>query len=590
MAKRWRIRPFDQARVLELQRLAGVPPIVAQLLLARDISDPSAALRFLGAALKDLYEPTALPGVPAAASIIVEMIRRGEQVCIYGDYDADGITATAVLFRCLRALGTDVFYHVPHRIDDGYGLHDDALRKIAARGAKLIVTVDCGITAIEQAETARSLGMKLVISDHHELGPRLPPADVVVHPKLPGGGYPFPGLAGSGVAFKLAWAICQEYEKATRVSGRLKQLLITCLGLAALGTVADVVPLVDENRILVRHGISALQQSSIPGVRALLRITELSSKAQLESDDVAFTLAPRLNAAGRLGQAALAVELLTTDSEERAQSLAEYLHELNANRETLERRVYTAAKKQCEDLGDPGAVPALVLSGRGWHPGVIGIVAGRLAERYHVPVAVISFDEVSGRPGIGSARSIAGLDLHAALSACSHRLVTYGGHAAAAGLRIEESQVQGFRAEFCEHVATRLSSQDRVAELWIDGEAPLSALTRNIVEQIECLAPFGHGNPRPLLYTETVRLIEAPRRIGGGGRHLSLRLEQHGVTMRAVAFGGGEWADELAALTQPIEVAFRPVLNTFRGRRNVELQLADWRITSMANKSALSLA
>jgi single-stranded-DNA-specific exonuclease len=277
----------------------------------------------------------------------------------------------------------------------------------------------------------------------------------------------------------------------------------------------------------------------------------------------------------------LGVELITTESPTRAASLAEYIHELNGSRETLERSVYLAAHKQLKEQFDAEAEPALVLAGVGWHLGVIGIVAGRLAEKYHRPVVIISWDQVGAKPGIGSARSVARLNLHQALAACERHLVSHGGHAAAAGLKIEESKLEAFRADFCEHVAAQMSHEDRVAEVQIDAEATLGQLTLKTVEQMEQLAPFGNANPRPVLCASGVTLADPPRRIGSGERHLSVRVRQHGVTVRGVAFGQGEAADELAGMTAPLDLAFRPVINDFNGRRSVEMHLVDWRSSTL---------
>jgi single-stranded-DNA-specific exonuclease len=298
---------------------------------------------------------------------------------------------------------------------------------------------------------------------------------------------------------------------------------------------------------------------------------------RLDSEDLGFTLAPRLNAAGRLGQPQLAVELLVTDRPERAEELALYIDQLNASRQTLERSIQLAASKQVKEQFDPDADAALVLAERGWHPGVIGIVAGRLASKHHRPVVLISWDGMSTRPGVGSARSIPGFNLHAALESCDEYLLSHGGHAMAAGLKIEEGRLDAFRNAFCEVAAAEINEQQRVADLWIDAEAPLSAFTLQAVSQIERLGPFGELNARPLLCASGATLSGPPRPLGSGGRHLSMKLSQHGVTFRAVAFGGAEWADDLAAVDRPIDVAFRPVVNTFQGRRNVELHLVDWR-------------
>ena len=577
MAKCWRIHPHDADCVAALQRAAGIPAVVAQLLVCRGTTDASLAQMFLDPRLSALREPQLLPGCEQAARRIHAAVAAGERIVVYGDYDVDGMTGTAILWLCLKLLGANVGYYIPHRIDEGYGLNSEAIRTLAAEKARVVVTVDCGIGSLAEAAVAREHGLELVITDHHQPGPMVPQAAAVVHPRLPGSDYPFGELSGSGVAMKLAWALCQEASGAKKVGQRMKDFLLQAVGLAALGTVADVVPLIDENRVLVRHGLLSLAQRPTLGLAALVQVSGLSDKKELNSEDVAFALAPRLNAAGRLGQPQLAVELLVTDRPERAAELAQYLDQLNATRQTLERSILLAAGKQAKDEFSPADDPALVLADRGWHPGVIGIVAGRLAEKHHRPIVLISWDQMGLRPGIGSARSIPGFNLHAALAACEDYLLGYGGHAAAAGLKIEESKLEGFRAAFCEVAATEISQQQRVAELRIDAEAPLSAFTYETVRQIERLAPFGHGNARPLLCATGVTLTEPPKAIGSGGHHLAMRLSQHGVTLRAVAFGAGERSEELAAVGRPIDVAFRPIINSFHGRNSVELHLVDWK-------------
>ncbi len=577
MAKRWRIHPHDPDAIAALERTARIPAVVAQLLVCRGIRSPEVAREFLDPKLSSLRDPAELPGCAKATDRLHEAIRAGRRIVVYGDYDVDGITGTALLRQCIKLLGGNVGYYVPHRIEEGYGLNGEAIRSLMADKAECIVTVDCGIASVDHAATARQHGLELIVTDHHEPGSQLPEAAAIVHPRLPGHRYPFGGLSGSGVALKLAWSLCQRASGAKRVSEGMKQFLLQAVGLAALGTIADVVPLLDENRVLVRHGLDSLMRVPPLGLATLLRITELDRKPRLDSEDVAFTLAPRLNAAGRLGQAQLAVELLVTDRADRAEELAQYVDRLNASRQTLERSVYLAANKQAKEQFDPENDPALVLADRGWHPGVIGIVAGRLADKYHRPVVLISWDEMGVKPGMGSARSVPGFALHSALEACGGHLIRHGGHAAAAGLTIEESKLECFRAEFCEYAAAAIAEEQRTAELMIDAEAPLSAFTLQVVEQIERLAPFGQSNARPLLCTSGVALVNAPRPLGSGGRHLSMNLTQHNIALRAVAFGGGDWAEELASASGPLDVAFRPVINTFRGRRSVELHLVDWR-------------
>ena len=582
MAKRWHIRSHDPVSIAALQRAAGVPDVVAQLLICRGITDPAKVRSFLEPKLSDLYDPEALPGCEKAARRIHAALEARERIVIYGDYDVDGMSGTAILYLCLKLLGAEVSYYVPHRVDEGYGLNSEAVESWGGGRAALMITVDCGISGVEEALVARKCGLDLIITDHHTIGQQLPDAAAIVHPQLDGN-YPFTGLSGSGVAFKLAWALCQQASGAQKVSPRMRDFLVQAVGLAALGTVADVVPLVDENRVLVHHGLASLAQCPTLGLATLMKIAKVEPKTNgdgkphLDSEDIGFSLAPRLNAAGRLAQAQLGVELLVTDRADRALELAQYIDQLNGSRQTLERSMQIAAKKQIEEHFDEAGDAAFVLADRGWHAGVIGIVAGRLAEKYHRPVVLVALDAMGTRSGIGSARSVPGFDLHAALEACDECLLAHGGHAAAAGLKIDEERIDAFRTAFCEVAATEISQQERVADLLIDAEFPLSAFTTKTVGQMERLAPFGQHNARPLLCASGATLQGPPKAIGAGGRHLSLRLSQHGVSLRAVAFGQAEWAEPMMALNRPFDIAFRPVINSFQGRHNVELHLVDWR-------------
>ena len=354
-------------------------------------------------------------------------------------------------------------------------------------------------------------------------------------------------------------------------------MLLRGVGLAALGTVADVVPLVDENRIIVRRGLECLRQRGGPGLAKLLELASLHEKSALESEDVAFRLAPRLNAAGRFGEAAKGIELLTTADVARAESLASYVHDLNIRRESEERSIILAATKQALEQFDPVADAALVLADRGWNAGIVGIVAGRLAERFHRPVILIARGAHEGLVASGSVRSVPGFDVHAPLMACRELLLTCGGHAAAAGLRIADGRIDEFLQAFVAEVAARMPIELRRAQLSIDGETTLAGLTLSSVEQIEKLAPFGQGNRRPVLCASRVALAEPPRAIGGGARHLAMRLVQHGAKIRGVAFGGAEWLPHLPAPGQPFLISFKPNINEFQGRRTAELELVDCR-------------
>lgn len=578
MPKRWRIATHDAHDIATLERAAGVSSVVAQLLLSRGITDPNVARQFVDPKLNLLREPDDLPGATLAAEVICEAIAARQRITIYGDYDADGMTATAILYRCLKLLHAEVDFYIPHRIDEGYSLNIEALEKIASQGTQLVITVDCGVASVAEAARAYELGMRLVITDHHQLAEELPRAEAIVHPGFPHDPYPFAGLCGAAVAFKVAWAICQRASDGQKVSERLKNYLLQAVGLAAIGTVADVVPLVDENRILVRYGLGCLKTQPTVGIAALMRSTKLVEKQRLECDDIGFAIGPRLNAAGRMGQAELAIELLTTENQQRADTIAQYMEELNVQRQNLERTMTRAAIKQAREFGDPEQATALVLADHEWHAGVIGIVAGRLAEKFNCPVVMIANDPLGIKPGTGSARSVPGFNLHEALAECGHLLESHGGHAAAAGLRVMPANLDAFRQEFCRIASEKLCEAERCVELVVDAEASLQMLTRQIVEQIENLAPFGHGNNRPLFCASDVRLAGRVKRMGATGRHLSMMFDQYGVKIRAVAFGGGDWEEELARIDGPLSIAFRPVLNSFRGRTSVEIHLTDWRV------------
>ncbi|GAB5402494.1 MAG: single-stranded-DNA-specific exonuclease RecJ [Aureliella sp.] len=581
--KQWRFAQQDQAAVDAFCEKYEVHPVVAQLLLKQGLEGDDAVRRFLDAKLTDLRAPQQLPGVNEAVERIWTAIQGEEEIVVYGDYDADGMTSTAILYRCLKLLDAKVSYHLPNRMEEGYGLHVDSIEKLAARGKQLVITVDCGIASVEPAKRAKELGLSLVVTDHHRFGDQLPEADALVHPALPGSDYPFAGLCGAGVAFKLAWALCQKKSGAVRVDDHLRDFLLSAIGLAAIGTVADVVPLQDENRVIVRNGLKALAQHSPLGVRKLLEMNKLADKKALDSEDIGFTIAPRLNAAGRLGQAQLGVELLITEDDARADALASYIHELNANRQKLERSINISATKQLKETHCLETDPAFVLASPSWHPGVIGIVAGKLAEKHHRPVVLIALDKLGAKPGTGSARSPNGVNLHAALMQCSDLLVSGGGHAAAAGLKVEENNVPAFRSAFLEAVAEQASEVETVDQLEIDAEATLNQLDLMSVNQIEKLGPFGSENPRPVFVAKGVKLADAAQPLGESGLHLSVRLEQFGKQIRAVNFGKAEsWLPELDAVDGTIDIAFRPVINEFRGFRSVEVHLIDFRPSQTA--------
>jgi single-stranded-DNA-specific exonuclease len=557
-------------------------PIVAHLLLNRGLSQLEQARRFLDAPLTGLHAPQLLSGVTEATERLDQAVRDGRRICVYGDYDVDGLTGTAILWQTLRLLGAQPDFYVPHRLDEGYGLNMDALAQVARSGAGVVVTVDCGIGSVAEAAEARRLGLELIITDHHPPTEVLPDA-VLVHPALPGGSYPFAGISGSGVAFKLAWSLCQRACGSERVTERYREHLLEGVLLAALGIIADVVPLHDENRIFVRHGLARLKKSASVGLKALLKAAGLADKADLRATDVSFMLAPRINAAGRLGCARLVVELLTCTSPERATDLARYLDAQNQKRQHIERVILAEACRLAE-VHDLDSTPALVLASPEWHAGVIGIVAGRLADLYGRPVLLIALPG-DGAVGHGSGRSVPGFALNEALRACGDGLLSHGGHAAAAGFKIPSGLVEAFRERFCAYAARHFVAGPPAQSLVIDAEVHLGVLTPGLLEALARLEPYGAGNPRPLFLAGPVQVVGEPRRVGKGERHLQFRVRQQQTTLKAIAFNLGDRAEELLSAGGSCCLVFTPSINEWQGWRSVQLEVRDFQAGTQARLS-----
>ncbi len=547
-----------------------VPSLVAQLLLNRGLSPNEPADAFLAPQLKGLYPPESLPGATKAAGVIIDAIRKGSKIVLYGDYDVDGTTGLSILWHTLTLASADVTFYVPHRIDEGYGLGVEATQRLASDGADLIITIDCGITATEVAGVLKKAGVALIVTDHHAPKDKLPEATAIVHPTAIGES-PNPDLCGAGVAFKLAWAIGQALSGSTRVTPEVRKLLVDMLPLAALGTIADVVPLRGENRIIARHGLLGLETTALPGLRALIESAGLC-KSRISGYDVGFKLAPRINAAGRMGHARLAVELFTRANQDRAREIALYLEDHNRSRQATERQITRQAIETVKRLDLAGdARRAIVLAAEGWHAGVIGIVAARLVDRYHRPTVIIS---LNGNEGQGSARSIQAFDLNSALSACGDHLLSHGGHAMAAGLRIALDRVDAFTEAFVKTANNRLTGQDLVEKLHLDAEVAIDELTMATAEAIAQLGPFGRGNPRPRLATGWIELADEPRCVGKGQEHLQASFRQNGVRVRSIGFGMGDRIEDLKQHRR-CRVAFEPLINEYNGRRTVEMRLLD---------------
>lgn len=580
--KNWRLAPHDSTATQHLVRNLRCSPLLAQVLVSRGLTDPADATVYLTNTLQDLCDPELLPGCAEAADRIVAAVRDQRRVTIYGDYDVDGVTATSLLWHCLKLAEATVEYYIPSRLEEGYGLNADALRKLHENDPdQLVVSVDCGVSALDEVALAKELGLDLIVTDHHKFADRLPDC-LVVHPRrgaLDGSPiYPGGDLCGAGVAFKLAWAICKRFGDGQRATPAMRDFLIAAVGLAAMGTIADCVPLVKENRVIATHGLKALKGHLSEGLKALKIVANITPEAILSSEDIGFGLAPPINAAGRLGQARLAVELLTTDDPARAAQLAAYVDGLNEQRKTVERKILKQAKELVAENDDWADAPALVLAHDEWHPGVIGIVASRVAEHFGKPAFLIAIDNTT-QVGQGSGRSLGLIDLHAALGNCHSMLRGYGGHAAAAGLQVDAGQIDDFRDAFCCEAKSQFDTPDEtvpVVDLAIDAEVEFDHLTHGAVRDLDRLGPFGQQNERPVFIASGVRLAGEPKKMGGGDRHLNVRFQQGSKSFRAIAFGQGEWADELSAAAGPFRIAFATAINAFRGHESVELKLIDW--------------
>lgn len=556
-----------------LSRSARISPLLAQLLLSRGVSTATDVRQFLSPQMSELLPPEELPGAVEAGKLLAAAARAGRKIVIYGDYDVDGVTATAILWRCLTLAGADVDFFIPSRFEEGYGVNADALRTLRADGADVVVTVDCGITACAEAHLAREIGLDLIVTDHHEPGGELPDVVACVHPTALGQSAN-PHLSGSAVAFKVAWAMAREFCGAERVTDEFREFLIEAVSLAALGLVADVVPLVGENRVIASYGLRGLRETKIVGLQALIDVSGLATKRSYDEYDVGFVLAPRLNAVGRLGHARLAVELFTRAGPAEAREIAATLDAQNRERQKVEKIIAERAAMMVVERGfNRESKRGIVLASAEWHRGVVGIVASRMVERFGRPTVLIALD---GDEGQGSGRSIQHFPLNEVLADCAEHLLSCGGHAMAAGLRIAADRVEPFTEAFLHQAEQRLTPADLIPKLRLDAEVQLGELTLDLVAALHRMAPFGIGNPKPRLAVGPVELAEEPRVVGQGGKHLQFTVRQDGVFRKAIAFGRGDEIDNILDHRQ-LQIAFEPLINEWNGRKSVELRVIDWR-------------
>jgi len=563
----WENVACDDGPAEALSRELGVSPVTARLLCIRGLGGLDDARRFLSPQLDDLLDPFGLADMSTAVDRIMAAIENRQRIAIHGDYDVDGVTSTVILRRALELLGADVVHFIPERFRDGYGLQPATMDRLHEQGARLVISVDCGIRAAEAATRARDLGIDLIITDHHEPDTALPPALAVINPKRHDCRYGDKNLAGVGVALKLVQALCARTGRTGWLPAFVK--------VAAIGTLADVVPLVGENRIIAKLGLAMLSKGPHKvGLRALLDVCGLSGR-EIDSYHIGFMVAPRVNAAGRMSTPDIAARLLLASDEamgEEARALAEQLNAENLRRQQEEAEIVTQAKKIVETDLEVGSRTVIVVAGEGWHRGVIGIVASKLVDAFHRPAIVISTD---GDVAHGSCRSIPSFNMLAALESCGELMTKFGGHKQAAGLTIDSAKVRELRARVNDYADGCIGPDDLRPRLWIDGTLAFRSIDEQVVAELMTLAPFGAGNPCPIFRTSRVEIVDGPRRLKE--RHLKMAFKQDGRVMRGIAWRASERETFVAEHRAAIDLAFSLEQDTWNGERYLQLSVADFR-------------
>ncbi|MFQ5735378.1 MAG: single-stranded-DNA-specific exonuclease RecJ [Thermodesulfobacteriota bacterium] len=555
------LNPVNKELQETLGRELDILPLTAQLLVNRGLVDCDGASSFLRPVLTDLHDPFLMKGMDRAVGRIMHAMEAGEKIAVYGDYDVDGTTSTALLFLFFREIGVHVEWYIPERKAEGYGLNEQAIKRLHEQGVKLVVTVDCGVSNRDEVECARSLGIDVIITDHHEMPADPPRAHAVLDPKQEGCAFPFKGLAGVGVAFNLVMGLRSRLREAGWFKGAEPNLK-KYLDLVCIGTVADMVPLVDENRVLVSYGLKELERTGRPGLKALKESVSLKP-GRITAENIAFQIAPRINAAGRVAKASMALRLLISESGREADELARRLGRENTSRQKIEA---DTLKEALDMLGNEVSDRGIVLAREGWHQGVIGIVASRLVDRFSRPVVMIALD---GETGKGSARGVRSFNILEGLKACAPLLEKYGGHKAAAGLTVSRANLESFKAEFIRYMNSTVDEKDLAPEITLDAIVSLEEVDNRLIAEIETLSPFGVSNREPLLCLVDVDIVHTEV---VGARHLRFKVTQNGCSRSGIGFG-------LAGL-HPVKgagygVAFSPYMDEWRGARNLRLRIKD---------------
>ncbi len=570
--KKWVVAETDPDAANQLSQMLQISPLTASVLINRGVSDPEEAKVFLRPDLNSILSPHLFSDMGKAVNRLIEAVREDQKIGILGDYDVDGTAGTAILVKFFRFLGNDALYRIPHRVKDGYGLNEKVVREFGEEGVRVLITVDCGTSNIKEIALAKELGMDTIVVDHHESPRILPEAVAILNPKLEQSGYPFQGICSTGIAFKVAWAISDKLAPDRKKSPAYQAFLLDAKGYDAKGTIAHVCPLIGENRIFVTYGLDALRNAPGIGIRALLEKARVGDKP-IDGFDVGFKLAPRLNALGRIGSAQDTVDLLVSESEERVASIIKGLEAINRKRRAIQLEIEEQAVEQVEASGYQHD-PVIVIADERWHLGVVGIVAARMVDKYSRPALVLAIDEEGKAKGSG--RSLPGFELHEVLMACTDLLIKHGGHAMAAGLTMEAKNLRAFRKKMNIEAGKCLEEGDLKPTLAIDNEVTLEDLTRPVVKEVERLAPYGEGNPKPILSAKNVRILGEPRLMGKKNDHVSFFVSQGGSGIRAVGFGMGELYDDLLK-HRTCTLAFTPQINHWRGNESVELKLEDIR-------------
>ncbi len=551
--------------VMKISKELSLPPVIATILMNRGITEPDT---FIHPTEQALLDPFLMKGMDKATKRIIEAMDKGEKIAIYGDYDVDGITSTAIMVRFLRSHKADVMYYIPDRLEEGYGINKGAIDKIAESGVTLLITVDCGITAVGEICYAKEKGIDTIITDHHECKDEIPDAYCLLNPKQPDCPYPFKKLAGVGVAFKLLQALT------IKMRFHMRELIEEYVDLVAIGTVADVMPLVGENRIIVKRGLELLSYTMNKGVRALAEIAEINL-SNVQTGTIGFMIAPRINAAGRMGDPRCAVELLLATDDMTARRYAEQLNNENRERQETEISILEEALEMIENTPSYKDDYVLVLSHDQWHHGIIGIVASKISERFHKPCILISTDETAGK---GSGRSIRSFNLFKALEHCQDTLLKFGGHDLAAGLSVAPGQIDAFREKINEYAKSSLTEEDFMPLLYLDSELPAPYINMNTAERLSVLEPYGMGNASPLFFAR--KMMVSQIRSLSEGKHVKLTLRSGEFSIDAVGFNMGE-LNETLKNDDIIDIAFNLDINIYRGMRQLQVLLKDVKLSEI---------